>query len=160
MESPRSLWIRIPLTCLGLGCVAVAITIVVELAQSSNDCDQPIRNYLFAYSVGLCALGLPMALVEGVLYKCLASTVGLFLYLVYLAVAVSALVVMQTFALFLLTKDEECGQQYEEGYELSLGTAGVFFFAIGCLCVGFIFWALRVILRERKGYESLNNETS
>ena len=115
---------------------------------------------MFAYSIGLCALGLPMALIEGVLSKCLASTLGLFMYLIYLTVAISALVIMQTFALFFLTGDNECGQEYQDGYEWALGTAGAFFLVIGLLCAGFIIWALRVTLRERKGYDPLNNQTS
>lgn len=153
----RSWFYKIPLAAAGAGALILAVMHIVALLHVDSECDDALlREWMALALVMLFLIGVPLIIIELFVSHALASERTTRCYKTYFITIGSVLAIWCGVGLCLLTKDDECASDFNEGYVITLVTCAMYFFFLGIgLPLYFMSNAFGLFEPEKKTYEPI-----
>ncbi|OMJ77034.1 hypothetical protein SteCoe_23476 [Stentor coeruleus] len=152
----RSCFLRVIFIIIAILALVLAGFNIRVLSHTDEECDTPIREWIAVAAAVLMIGALPVIIVESCLSKCLSGPRGMKCYKYYNLGLGIFLGFWSPIGLFLLTRDDECPYDFEEGYDLTLFTCGVFFLFLTLAVVVYaIANSCGWLESDKKGYEQV-----
>lgn len=152
----RSCFLRVIFIIIAILALILAGFNVRVLTHTDEECDAPIREWISVTIVALIIGALPVIIIESCLWKCLSGPRGMKCYKYYNLGLGIFLGFWSSIGLFLLTHDNECANDFDEGYDLTLFTCGVFFISLTLAVVAYaIANSCGWLDSDKKGYEQV-----